>query len=110
MTNDPKPKAKTPRKRGRPAKTPEEIENRLISLAYKEAERQIKEGRASATTINHFLKLGSTRDQLEKAKLEAETELAKKKVEDMQAQRDQEKLAERAFKAFKAYSGNTDEE
>lgn len=78
-------------------------------LAYKEAERQIETGRASATTINHFLKLGSTRDQLEKTKLEAETKLALKKVEVLESNKLAEELADKAIQAFKRYSGNRDE-
>ena len=96
-------------RRGRPPKTPQEIENRLIMLAYKEAERQIEEGRASATTINHFLKLGSTRDLLEKTKLEAETKLALKKVEVLESNKMAEELADKAIQAFKRYSGTENE-
>lgn len=108
MTTASEPTGKKPARRGRPPKSPEEIENRLISLAYKEAERQIKAGRASSATINHFLKLGSTRDQLEKVKLEAETKLALKKVEILESNKMAEEIAERALEAFKTYSGSSD--
>ena len=96
-------------RRVRPPKTPEETENRLIGLAYKEAERLITTGRASPTTINHFLKLGSTRTRLEQAKLEAETQLAMKKVEVLESNKLAEELADKAIQAFKRYSGNYDE-
>lgn len=109
METDPKRIEKKGARRGRPPKTPQEIENRLIMLAYKEAERQIEEGRASATTINHFLKLGSTRDLLEKTKLEAETKLALKKVEVLESNKMAEELADKAIQAFKRYSGTENE-
>src|SRR5699024_2861809 len=65
--------------------TAEAYEQKLIAMDYAEAERQIKEGRAAATTINHFLKLGSQRDKLEQAKLEAETKLAEQKIAEIAA-------------------------
>ncbi|TKW75915.1 MAG: hypothetical protein DI610_01670 [Staphylococcus hominis] len=109
MGTDPERSEKKGRRRGRPPKTPQEIENRLIMLAYLEAERQIEEGSASPTTINHFLKLGSTRDQLEKTKLEAETKLALKKVEVLESNKLAEELADKAIQAFKRYSGSGDD-
>lgn len=109
MGNDSELSKKSGTRRGRPPKSPKEIENRLIMLAYKEAERQIEEGTASPTTINHFLKLGSTRDQLEKTKLEAETKLALKKVEVLESNKLAEELADKAIQAFKRYSGVRDE-
>lgn len=105
MTTTPEPTPEQGSRRRRPARSPEELEDRLISLAFEEAERQITSGKASPTTINHFLKLGSTRERLEMAKLAAETEVAKKKVEVMESGRMAEELAERAIEAFKSYSG-----
>ena len=54
-----------PRRRP-PAKTVEARENQLITLAVDLAERQLLEGTASAQVISHYLKLGSTKDRLEK--------------------------------------------
>lgn len=102
MANTPKKKRPAPR----PPMTAEAYEQKLIALAYAEAERQIKEGRAAATTINHFLKLGSQRDKLEQAKLEAETKLAEQKIAEIAAAQDANRLAEEALTAFKTYSGN----
>ncbi len=102
MANNSKKERPTPR----PPASAEAYEKRLIALAYAEAERQIKDGSAAATTINHFLKLGSMRDQLEKAKLEAETKLAEQKIAEIAAAQDANRLAEEALTAFKTYSGN----
>ena len=62
------------RKPQRPAETEEGRENQLISLASDLAEKQIREGTASAMVITHFLKLGTTRERLEKQRLERENQ------------------------------------
>lgn len=106
MASEKKPKPQRP---VRPAKTPEELENRLIMLAYQEAERQIERGTASATTINHFLKLGSSRDRIERTKLQAEAQLAQKRVEVLESNKLAEELAQHAIDAFRTYSGRRNE-
>ena len=50
----------------RPALTPEARENQLISLAVDLAEKQLQEGTASSQVITHYLKLGSTKERIEK--------------------------------------------
>ena len=50
----------------RPALTPEARENQMIALAVNLAEKQLQEGTASSQVITHYLKLGSTKYQLEK--------------------------------------------
>ena len=50
----------------RPALTPEARENQLISLASDLAEKQLREGTASSQVITHYLKLGSTKERIEK--------------------------------------------
>ena len=61
-------------KKIRPASSPEAREKQLISLAVNLAEKQLMEGTASSQVITHYLKLGSTREQLE-------TEIREKKKE-----------------------------
>ena len=56
-------------RKARPAISPEARENQLISLAVDLAERQLMDGSASSQVITHFLKLGTTRAELEKEKL-----------------------------------------
>ena len=53
----------------RPALSPEARENQLIDLAVNLAEQQLLDGTASSQVITHFLKLGTTRAELEKEKL-----------------------------------------
>ena len=59
-----------PIKVSRPALTPEARENQLIALAVDLAERQLIEGTASSQVICHYLKLGSTKEKIEKEILE----------------------------------------
>lgn len=53
-----------------PASTPEARENQLIALAVDLAEKQLANGTASAQVINHYLKLGSSREKLEQLRIE----------------------------------------
>jgi hypothetical protein len=92
-----------------PAATPEARENQLVELAVNEAERQMREGVASAQVISHYLKLGSTREMLEQERLRSENELLKARVEALQQQGRLEELTANALKAFRSYSGQEDE-
>ena len=67
----------------RRARTTEGRENQLISLAIDVAEKQLREGTASSAVITHYLKLGTAKEKLERAKLEQETELLKARVESL---------------------------
>lgn len=88
-----------------PAKTIEARENQLISLAMDEAERQILAGTASSQMITHFLKLGTTRERLEKQKLEEENKLLKARTEAIESQKRIEELYTEALNAMRRYGG-----
>lgn len=93
-----------------PSSTPEGRENQLIALAYDLAEEQMRNGTASSQVISHFLKLGSTRDRLEREILTEQKKLVTAKTGAIEAQaRDSELYAE-AMKAFGIYSGETAED
>lgn len=94
----------------RPAETLEGRENQLISLATDLAERQMIDGSASAQVITHFLKLGTTREQLEQERLHRENLLLSAKVEQIASQQRIEELYGEALRAMKQYSGTMDEE
>ena len=68
----------------RPALTPEARENQMIALAVDLAEKQLMEGTASSQVITHFLKLGSSKAELEREKLAMENELIRAKTESIQ--------------------------
>lgn len=101
-----KVKASEPAKMMRPALTPEAREKQLISLANDLAEKQLREGTASSQVITHYLKLGSTKERLEKEKLEEENKLLKARTEALQSAKRVEELYADAIAAMKRYSGN----
>ena len=53
--------------------------NQLVSLAVDLAEKQLREGTASSQVITHYLKLGSTKERIEKEILEKQKELIEAK-------------------------------
>lgn len=89
-----------------PATTPEARENQLISAAHDLAEKQIREGTASAQVITHFLKLGSSRERLEQDRLKNENSLTLTKITQIESQASIETLYRDALSAMSAYQGN----
>lgn len=89
----------------RPVLSQEARDIQMIDLAVKLAEKQLREGTASAQVITHFLKLGTVREQMELKKLEQETELAKAKIDAVKSNQRTEELYRDALEAFKSYSG-----
>lgn len=92
-------------KRRRPASTPEAREKQLINLATELAEQQLLDGTASSQVITHYLKLGSTRETLEREKIKQENELLKAKVDAIEATKRSEELYQKALDAMRTYSG-----
>ena len=92
----------------RPAITPEARENQLIALAIDRAEQQLLDGTASSQVITHYLKLGSTKERLEREKLERENELLRAKAESIQSAQRIEELYKNALDAMRSYRGEGD--
>lgn len=90
----------------RPALTPEARENQLISLAVDLAEQQLRDGTASSQVITHYLKLGSTKERIEKEILEKQKELIEAKTQSLQSAQRVEELYTSALQAMRDYSGN----
>lgn len=88
-----------------PAKTPEARESQLIALAINLAEKQLREGTASAQVITHYLKLGSTRERVEKEILEKQKELLDAKTETLQSQKHTEEFYRKVLDAMRIYGG-----
>ena len=99
-----------PKRKMRPALTPEARENQLIALAIDRAEQQLLDGTASSQVITHYLKLGSTKDRLEREKLERENELLKAKTESIQSMQRIEELYKNALDAMRNYTYSGDSE
>lgn len=96
-------------KKRRPATTPEARENQLISLAVDLAEKQLIEGTATSQVITHYLKLGSTKEKLEKDILKKQRDLLEAKTEALKSAKRVEELYADALNAMRHYSGNDGE-
>lgn len=88
----------------------EAAEQQMISLAYDRAKEQLANGTASSQVICHFLKLGSSKERLEKKILEVQHEQIVAKTELMRAMQRNDELFKNALTAMRTYSGKTDDE
>lgn len=100
-----KPSQSSQRKQ-RPALTPEARENQLIARAVDLAEQQLINGTASSQVITHFLKMGSTKEKLEKEMMTEQKKLLEAKTEALHSQKQVESLYKDALNAMRTYSGN----
>lgn len=75
-------------------------------MATELAEKQLREGTASSQVITHYLKLGSTKEKIEKEILEKQKELIVAKTESLQSAKRIEELYADAINAMKQYSGH----
>jgi hypothetical protein len=88
-----------------PATTPEARENQMIALAFDLAEKQMRQGTASSQVITHYLKLATTREILEKEKLQLEKQLLKARTETIESAKRVEELYANALNAMRGYQG-----
>lgn len=104
------PSSSSPKKAIRPALSPENREQQLINLAMDLVEQRMLDGTASSQETTHFLKLGTSKARYETKLLEAQTELAVAKAENIKyAQRKDEEFAA-AIKAMMKYQGKSESE
>lgn len=92
-------------RRSAPAVDPEARENQMIGLAVNQAERMLTEGRAPTQIVVHYLKLATTKNQLEKEKLRKENILLEAKANAIESAARTEELYARAIEAMREYSG-----
>lgn len=104
-----KASSNSPKRKIRPALTPEARENQLVALATDLAEKQLMEGTASSQVITHYLKLGSSKYKAERDKLQEEVQLLRAKTESLQSAQRSEEMFEKAIEAFKGYRITSDE-
>lgn len=97
-------------KKGRPATSPEARENQMIALAVDLAEQQLRDGTASSQVITHYLKLGSTKERIEKDILLENKKLISAKTEALQSAKRSEELFAEAIAAMRKYSGKGGDE
>lgn len=107
MAESNKPKKSRRRQK---ATTPEAREKQLIALAYDRAEEHLINGTASQQLITHFLKLGSTREELEKSLIDGKAKLVGAQVENLEISRRNEDSAAKAIEALRRYTGTADDE
>lgn len=86
--------------------TPQADENQCISLAMDIAKQKLADGTASNSMILHFLKLGTSRERLERESMEKEMALKDAKIQQLESQAKVEELYAQAMRAFQRYNGN----
>ena len=87
----------------RKAMTVEGREDQLIAAAMDLAEEQILNGTASSQIITHFLKLGSTKERLEKEILAEQKKLVIAKTDALESSKHMEEMYAEAIEAMKSY-------
>jgi hypothetical protein len=92
-----------------PAITVEAREEQLIALAVNLAEKQLLEGTASSQVITHYLKLGSSKERLEKQLLAEQVKATEAKTEALKSAKRVEELYAGALRAMREYSGQDNE-
>lgn len=98
-------------RRRAPARTDEAREKEMINLAIDLAEEQLRNGTASAQVITHYLKLGSTKEKIEKEMIKEQKKLLEAKTEALKSAKRVEELYQNALDAMRAYgSGNSMEQ
>lgn len=80
----------------------------MISLALDLAEDQLRKGTATSQVVTHYLKLATTKETLEREKLERENLLLKAKADSLASGQKIEQMYEEAIVAFRGYSGQDD--
>lgn len=95
-------------KKIRPAKNPEARERQMISLAYDLVQQRLIDGTASSQETTHFLKLATQEAKLKNKLLEAQTEMAIAKKEELEGRKEYTALVEEAIRAMRNYSGQGD--
>lgn len=90
--------------------TVEADENQLISLAVDEAKKLLVSGKAPTSIILHYLKLGTTREKLEREMLETQKELLQAKKEAIESATKIEDLYKQAMQLMQIYGGHEDDD
>lgn len=93
-----------------PARTPEARQNEMVALAFDQAELLLREGRAPAPIVVHYLKLGTEQSKLEVLKMRSEINLRNKQVDQVDQQDRIEELTAEAIKKMTVYQGHGTEE
>ena len=90
----------------RVATTPDARELQLIALATDLAEKQLRDGSASSQIVVHYLKLGSSKERIEKEIMEKQRDLIVAKTKSFESADKLEKMYEDAMEAMSRYRGS----
>lgn len=101
----PRNSSESKKRRPKPATTPEGRITQLTSLAYEQAELQMREGNAPAPIVVHFLKAGTERDRLEVERLRRENILLERKAEQLATGERIESMQAEIMAAIREYQG-----
>ena len=96
-------------RRSRPTLDPVAREKQMVSLAVDLAEKQLRDGTASSSVITHYLKIGSTREFIEREILEEQKKLISAKANSIESGKRTEELYTDAIDAMRRYSGAKEE-
>lgn len=96
----------TIQRRAAPAVDPEARENQMISLATDAAERELQKDNPDKRIVIHYLKLATTKAQLEKEKLRKENSLLEVKTDAVKSSAKTEEMYAEAIKAMQLYQGS----
>lgn len=91
----------------KPSPDPENREKQLVNLAVSLAEKQLLEGTASPSIINHYLKIASKRETLEREILEKQSKLMEAKTINITKDGELEQLSRLAIEAMKNYNSSS---
>lgn len=83
--------------------SPEAVEQEMISLAIQQAKKQLQNGTAPASTVNYYLKLGSSREKIERNMIENQVELLKAKADNIKNSKEETQTYLDAIEAIKSY-------
>lgn len=96
-------------RRDKPILDPVAREKQMVGLAVDLAEKQLRDGTASSSVITHYLKIGSTREYLEREILEKQSRMLSAKAESIESGQRSEELYTEAIDAMRRYSGVNEE-
>ena len=86
-------------------KTQEAREQEMIALAVNLAEKQLREGTASAQVITHYLKMATEKERLEREILQEQKKLVEAKTNNLKNSETSKALFDEAMDAFARYTG-----
>lgn len=87
-----------------PPLTDEAMESKMIALALKQAQKQLENGTASSQIVTHFLRLGSTRAQIELEELQLKNQLLEEKIVAEQSGHRISEMVQEVLSALRSYS------